>query len=89
VPNDTIYQWIKDCEIEFRNFSEYFQKCYGVTNLLFDKIMSRHPLLDPVVVKEYLRTRIRIKIRTLNEIRRSAFARKRKAKQFVNSAKLN
>jgi len=85
VPSECIVNWILDSEHEFRAFSEYFQNCPGVSSILTQKILTKHPSIDPLVVKEFIQTRIRIKIKALNNLRRDSASRKRKAKQFANS----
>ena len=87
VPNDVILRWIYQCECEFRGFLEYFQNTLGVSSILTQKILSKYTTMDPEVVKEFVRNRILIKIRALNNLRRESSIRKRKARQFANSSK--
>jgi len=87
VPDSRILDWVMKCEHEFRGFSEYFQNCPGVTAILTEKIQAKFPHIDRDVVRVFLRTRIRIKIKALNNSRRDTRKRKRKSKQFHNSRK--
>jgi len=88
VPNDTIQDAVKYCEIEFRRVIDLYEKSKYLDKKLCHHIRRVHPQLEPAIVTEFVRVRIRIRVKCLNQIRRGKLRHSNeKLKQFVKSKK--
>lgn len=59
----------------------------NLSSKLVDIIMNAHPSLDMNIAKEFVKIRLRIEVKSLNEHRVTSNINKKKAKQFLKSMK--
>ena len=82
IPDQNFLEMVRTIENLFGQFFTEFQYEQNISTKLVNRISQIHPDYDPVVLKYFMNTRLRIKIKSLNQNRIEVINRKRKAKQF-------
>jgi hypothetical protein len=85
VPDESIFNWVKICEEWYRKWFPILLNERNISKKLENKICTGTSVC-PVVVKHYLKTRIRMSVKQLNEEFRQSKVYKRKSKQFSAGA---
>ena len=88
VSTDELQESVKSCEIEFRRVIDVFAKSRYCDKKLYYYICKAHPQIQSVIIEEFVKIRIRIRVKYMNQVRRNkSRAKNLKLKQFVKSSK--
>jgi len=70
-PSPNLIQWVVSCEKTFvESFSlDSLSNIPQISVVVKDRIMKLNPLIDPLVVKLYVRTRLKIRLKYINTLK--------------------
>jgi hypothetical protein len=83
---DCTFNAVKTCEAEFMKLFLLLKNEEGITLKMQTFITKAHPFLNPLLVKEFLNIRLKIRVKYLNEDAKNTKKNKAKAKQFLKSS---